>query len=89
MPSPLISCMLARRTAFERVGPLRTDLNAEFVEWYLRARETGLKLRTLDALLVKRRIHSGQFHAAAQGFASRIHSVVESLSRPSPRQGCR
>jgi glycosyltransferase involved in cell wall biosynthesis len=60
-PSPLISCMLARRTAFERVGPLRRDLKAEFVDWYMRAREAGLKMRTLDVLLVKRRIHAGNF----------------------------
>lgn len=60
-PSPLISCMLARRTAFETVGPLREDLQAEFVDWYMRAREAGLQMRTLDVLLVKRRIHSGNF----------------------------
>lgn len=53
--------MLARRTAFETVGPLREDLQAEFVDWYMRAREAGLQMRTLDVLLVKRRIHSGNF----------------------------
>ena len=60
-PSPLISCMLARRTAFERVGPLRTDLKAEFVDWYIRAQEAGLPTSTLNVLLVKRRIHGGNF----------------------------
>jgi glycosyltransferase involved in cell wall biosynthesis len=59
--SPLISCLLARRTAFERVGRLRTDLSAEFVDWYLRAVEAGLKMRTLDTLLVRRRMHSANF----------------------------
>jgi glycosyltransferase involved in cell wall biosynthesis len=60
-PSPLSSCMLARRTAFERTGPLREDLKAEFVDWYLRAQDGGLKIRTLDELLVKRRIHGRNF----------------------------
>jgi glycosyltransferase involved in cell wall biosynthesis len=60
-PSPLISCLLARRTAFDRVGLLRTDLRAEFVEWYLRAQEAGLRMRTLDELIVKRRVHEGNF----------------------------
>jgi glycosyltransferase involved in cell wall biosynthesis len=60
-PSPLISCMLARRSAFDRVGPLRTDLKAEFVDWYLRAQELGLRMRILDQLLVKRRIHASNF----------------------------
>ncbi len=60
-PSALISCLLARRTAFERLGVLRTDLKAEFVDWYLRAQEVGLRMRILDTLLVKRRIHPGNF----------------------------
>ena len=60
-PSPLISCLLARRAAMDRVGPLRTDLKAEFVDWYMRAREAGLPMRTLDVLLVKRRLHAGNF----------------------------
>jgi hypothetical protein len=53
--------MLARRSAFDRVGPLRTDLKAEFVDWYLRAQELGLRMRILDQLLVKRRIHASNF----------------------------
>jgi glycosyltransferase involved in cell wall biosynthesis len=59
-PGPLISCLLARRDAFER-RPLRTDLKAEFVDWYLHAQEAGLKMRILDAVLVKRRIHASNF----------------------------
>jgi glycosyltransferase involved in cell wall biosynthesis len=81
-PSPLISCMLARRTAFERVGDLRTDLNAEFVEWYLRAREAGLKLWTLDALLVRRRIHSANFTLLHRDLPREyIQSLKASLDR--------
>ncbi len=81
-PSPLISCMLARRSAFERVGALRTDLNAEFVEWYLRAREAGLKLRTLDARLVRRRIHANNFSLLRKDLPRElIHSLKASLDR--------
>jgi len=57
-PSPLVSCLLTRRSAFERVGPLRTDIQAEFVEWYLRARDGGLRLRYVDEVLVRRRLHA-------------------------------
>jgi len=60
-PAPLISCLLARRTAFDRVGLLRTDIKTDFVDWYLRAQEASLHMRTLDDLLVTRRIHSGNF----------------------------
>jgi glycosyltransferase involved in cell wall biosynthesis len=60
-PSPLISCLLARHAAFDSVGPLRTEVQADFVDWYLRAREAGLRMRVLDVLLVRRRIHPGNF----------------------------
>ncbi|QOY87561.1 glycosyltransferase family 2 protein [Paludibaculum fermentans] len=60
-PAPLISGMMARRRAFDRVGPLRTDLKAEFVDWYMRAQEAGIKSLTLDEVLHKRRLHPDNF----------------------------
>jgi glycosyltransferase involved in cell wall biosynthesis len=81
-PSPLISCMLARRSAFERIGPLREDLKAEFVDWYLRAQDAGLKMRILDELLVKRRIHGGNFSLRNKDMRHEyLHSLKASLDR--------
>jgi glycosyltransferase involved in cell wall biosynthesis len=80
-PSPLISCLLARRTAFDRVGPLRTDLKAEFVEWYLRAQEAGLRMLTLDELIVKRRIHETNFTKRHDLRREYLHSLKASLDR--------
>jgi glycosyltransferase involved in cell wall biosynthesis len=81
-PSPLISCMLARRTVFDRIGPLRTDLKAEFVEWYLRAGEADVRMRTLDDLLVKRRLHSANFTLANQDLRREyVHLLKASLDR--------
>jgi len=60
-PAPLISCLLARRSAFERVGPLRTDVKADFIDWYLNAQDMGLRMRTVDVPLVRRRIHPRNF----------------------------
>ena len=59
--SPLITAMLIRRASFDRIGPLRTDLKAEFVDWYLRAQEKQLRMRTLPELLCQRRIHANNF----------------------------
>jgi len=81
-PSRLISCLLARRAAFERVGPLRTDLKAEFVDWYLRAQEAGVSMRVLDVLLVKRRIHTGNFTLQHMDVRREyLHILKESLDR--------
>jgi glycosyltransferase involved in cell wall biosynthesis len=87
-PSPLISCMLARRAAFERVGPLRPDLKAEFVDWYLRAREAGLRMRTLDVLLVKRRLHSANFTLLNKDMPREyLHLLKASLDRRRTKAG--
>jgi len=87
-PSPLVSCLLARRTAFDRVGPLRTDLKAEFVEWYLRACEAELRMRTLDDLLVKRRLHSTNFSLVNQDVRREyVHLLKASLDRRRAKSG--
>ncbi len=58
-PAHLPGAMLIRRTAFHSIGPYRTDLTvAEVVDWYGRALHSGLKLETLDHVVLLRRIHS-------------------------------
>ena len=56
----LMQCMLARRSAFERVGPLdtRTTTRAD-QDWFLRAAEVGLRQVVVDEVLTIRRIHGG------------------------------
>ena len=50
--------MLIKREAFLRVGFFKTDLQlAEFVDWYARATELGLKSFMLPEVVMKRRIH--------------------------------
>ncbi len=75
--SPLISCLLARRTDFERLGPLRTDTKAEFVDWFLRAQEAGLRMRTLPDLLVRRRLHPGNLTRLHKEVRQQYLSVVK------------
>jgi glycosyltransferase involved in cell wall biosynthesis len=57
-PSPLISGLLARRSSFERVGPLKIGSISSFVEWYLRMKELGLRHTFIDHHITWRRIHS-------------------------------
>ena len=51
--------LLARRAAFDRVGPFRSDLqHAADTHWFLRAGELGLVHRVIDEVLVRRRLRS-------------------------------
>jgi len=53
------SCaMLARREAFLRAGPFDATFRCgEFVEWYARARDAGLRSRMLEQVVMRRRVH--------------------------------
>jgi glycosyltransferase involved in cell wall biosynthesis len=59
-PSPgfLPGTLLARRQAFDRVGPFNTGLRVgEFIDWYARAQEAGLTTRLEPDVWLRRRIH--------------------------------
>lgn len=67
MPGYSHVTMLITREAFLRVGPFETKWQAgEFIDWYSRAMEKGLKSVMLPEVVVKRRIH-----AAHQGIHER------------------
>jgi glycosyltransferase involved in cell wall biosynthesis len=59
-PQPGISrcAMLVRRVAFDQVGAFAEDLGVhEFVDWYARAQERGLRSIALPDVVFERRIH--------------------------------
>ena len=68
--------MLIKREAFLRVGLFKSDLQlAEFVDWYARAMELGLKSLMLPDMVMKRRIHQtnqGTRHREARGDYVRV-----------------
>ncbi len=70
------SAMLIKRESFGRVGPFATDWQVgEFVDWYAKAAEKGLKSHMLPKLVTKRRIHSANTviqHRDSQGDYVRI-----------------
>ncbi len=52
--------MVLRREAFERVGGFdETMRTAEDIDWLLRAREAGVEIARLQAVLLRRRVHPG------------------------------
>jgi glycosyltransferase involved in cell wall biosynthesis len=57
-PGYSAACLLARRSAFERVGPFREDVDlGEFIDWMARAREHGLRDALLPETVLLRRLH--------------------------------
>ena len=60
-PATLISCLLARRSAFDQVGLLRTDCKVDFLDWYMRAQDCGIQSAMLAEPLVRRRLHTTNF----------------------------
>jgi glycosyltransferase involved in cell wall biosynthesis len=56
-PSPLISGLLARRSVFDRVGPMKVGDISAFFDWYLRMREAGFRQSFIDHHITWRRVH--------------------------------
>jgi len=51
--------MLIKKNTFFKIGGFATNLRmGEFIDWYLRAKEKGLKEFMLNKILMKRRLHS-------------------------------
>jgi glycosyltransferase involved in cell wall biosynthesis len=58
MPGYSTGTMLIRRSSFARAGRFDPDLRmGEFVDWYIRAIERGLRSHMLPDVVMRRRIH--------------------------------
>jgi glycosyltransferase involved in cell wall biosynthesis len=62
------SALLVRRSAFDAVGPFRTDLTiASDIDWFARAKDLPLTLGTVPEVLVHKRVHDRNLsYTAAQ-----------------------
>ncbi len=60
--------LLARRAAFDRVGPYDPSVEAGWdLRWFSRARELGLRMEMLPDVLVRRRLHAGNISRTRAG----------------------
>jgi len=60
MDALIASSMLARRQVYDRTGPFETNLRiGEFVSWFGRAQETGIRFDVVPEVLLHRRVHAG------------------------------
>lgn len=72
---------LGRRTAFARVGPFRADLKVgEFVDWWARAAELGVRSVVLPQVLLHRRVHRNNTvtrqRAAQSDYVRVVHAAL-------------
>jgi glycosyltransferase involved in cell wall biosynthesis len=59
MPGHLAGTLLIKRESFYRVGTFATDWRVgEFMDWYMRAVELGLKCSMVPEVLLERRLHA-------------------------------
>jgi glycosyltransferase involved in cell wall biosynthesis len=55
----LPSAMVVRKTSFAKAGPFDTKLSVgEFIDWYSRAEEKGLRTEIVPYLVLRRRLHT-------------------------------
>ncbi len=59
-PGYLLQCILVRRTVFDRIGRFEASLRVgEDNDWFLRARDAGVREHRIEEVLVRRRLHTG------------------------------
>ena len=83
MPGYLASVLLIKRESFFRVGTFATNWRVgEFVDWYLKAKEAGLKSTMLDGVVLKRRIHTENMGIRERDFRTDYVRIIKaSLDR--------
>ena len=91
-PLQVLSAGLFRRGAFERVGPLDERLRfGEDVDWFLRARELGVRHVMTDATALRYRLHGGNVTqdrgAARRGLAQALHESLRRRKVPAKEHG--
>jgi glycosyltransferase involved in cell wall biosynthesis len=70
VPGYLTQTLVARRRAFERAGYFDCSFQqADDTEWYVRARDLGLKMEMINEVLVHKRLHGNNvtYNAARAG----------------------
>lgn len=59
-PRPYLMSMMARRAVLERIGAFDPSFRlSQDLEWMVRARAAGVRVDTLDEVLIRRRMHGG------------------------------
>jgi glycosyltransferase involved in cell wall biosynthesis len=81
-------CMLIKKESFFIAGPFETRWRVgEFLDWYLKATEAGLKTFLLSEVLMKRRIHNNNtVLRERQAQSDYVRALKASLDRRKKKQ---
>ncbi len=87
-PGYSLGTMLVRRESFLRVGPLSTAWRVgEFIDWYARAEEAGLRHVMLTDVLLRRRAHGDNLTARQRHAAVDYARIVRGIAARRARLG--
>jgi glycosyltransferase involved in cell wall biosynthesis len=80
---PSLCTLLARRTAFDAVGPFRTEMvQGTDLDWFVRATDAGLSFAMLPEVLVDRRLHDANLSYGGRGDSRVLLRVLrDSIAR--------
>jgi len=77
IPGYVAGTLLARRSVFERVGPFDPSLpHGASLDWFVRARESGIEVLVVDEVLMYRRIHDASLSRRDAESSRREHLRV-------------
>jgi glycosyltransferase involved in cell wall biosynthesis len=77
VPGLIMEALLARREAFDLVGPFDTAFSvSEDTDWFARARDQGLAIAVLPETLVIKGVHSNNATLKPEGFSQQLLNVV-------------
>jgi glycosyltransferase involved in cell wall biosynthesis len=81
-PGYALGTMLIRRERFLEVGPLSTEWRVgEFIDWYARADEAGLRHVMLPAVVLARRVHDANLTGREREARVDYASIVAAAAR--------
>jgi glycosyltransferase involved in cell wall biosynthesis len=80
---PSFGSMLARRRVFEKIGPLDESLRCgEDIDWFMRAREHGVRTATVPEVVLYYRLHGGNTtYGRMPGEVGYARAVKKALDR--------
>jgi glycosyltransferase involved in cell wall biosynthesis len=86
LPNPVpnhMAAMMTRREVFELVGRFDENLRlSEDVDWFMRARDAGVEVVSVDRLVLRYRIHADNTSRDKGGVrATMLHTLRSSLAR--------
>jgi hypothetical protein len=83
IPGLMAGAMLIRRLSFLRLGQFPTDRRlGEFLDWYARATEAGLRYGIMPKVVLRRRVHGENATVMLPRWRSDYSRIPHGIPRP-------